>query len=406
MQILLVGLVAFAGGASAQEPTALTAEEAVARALEANAQLAVQAAELAATEAEAKAAGRPEPLRIGLSPATIIAQLEAAVSSVLDLSGRRRWASRAARHELAAAVAGNEEFRLELAAATRSSYTALRLAQERVTLAGEQAAVVRRTRDAVARLVEVGMSRRIDLDRAETALREAELEQQAAEAEVRQSEAGLATLLALPPETALLAADPLPPTGPPLPPGPELQARALAARPAMVRMDELARAALAQVGVTAAERKPDLELSLEREEGVNFGRALLDFPLVDFGTLKHGKRAARARAEGALAEVKVVEAEIREEVQSARDALAAAAEREAGLTEDLLPRQADVVARLQRGQAAGSVSLPDVLEAQSTLNELRAKWLEAVSDRLNSQVRLERSLGAPLEATVDGSPGQ
>jgi cobalt-zinc-cadmium efflux system outer membrane protein len=174
----------------------------------------------------------------------------------------------------------------------------------------------------------------------------------------------------------------------------------------MVRMDELARAALAQVGVAAAERKPDLELSLEREEGVNFGRALLDFPLVDFGTLKHGKRAARARAEGALAEVKVVEAEIREEVQSARDALAAAAEREAGLTEDLLPRQADVVARLQRGQAAGSVSLPDVLEAQSTLNELRAKWLEAVSDRLNSQVRLERSLGAPLEATVDGSPGQ
>jgi len=129
------------------------------------------------------------------------------------------------------------------------------------------------------------------------------------------------------------------------------------------------------------------------EDGVNFGRALLDLPLIDFGTIKYGKRAARARAEAAVAEVKVIESEVRQEVQSAADALTAASVQEARLTAELIPQQTDIVARLQRGYEAKSVTLLDVLEGQATLQELRLKWLEAVGDRLDAQVRLDRAIG-------------
>jgi outer membrane protein TolC len=398
--------LALAAAAAPEGVTAYTLDGAVARALEANAQLAVQAAEVAAARAEAKAAGRPDPLRLALSPASIIEQLEAAVSAVLDLSGRRKWASRAARHELAAAVAGNDEFRLELAAAARATYWELRLAQEGVALVGDQTGLAQQTRDAAARLAEAGVGRRIDLDRAENDLREAQLELLAATAEVRQAQSRLALLLALPPETELVATDAIPVELPVLASGPDLQAQALATRPAMVQTDELARAALARIGVAGAERKPDLELSLEREEGISFGRALLDLPLIDFGTIRYGKRAARARAEGAVAGVKVIEGEIRQEVQSAADALDAASRLEGRLADGLIPQQADIVARLQRGYDARSVTLLDMLEGQSTLQALRLKWLEAVGDRLEAQTRLERALGAATKETEDDSDRQ
>jgi outer membrane protein TolC len=399
---MLAGLaLALTAPVHADEALTLTVEQAIVRALDSNAQLAVRAAELAAVRAEAKAASKPEPLRLALSPASIIQQLEAAVSAVLDLSGRRKWASRAARHELAAAVAGNEEFRLELVASTQAGYWDLRLAQERVVLIGEQAALAQQTRDAAARLEEAGVGKRIDLDRAENDLREAQLEQRASLAEVRQAQAKLAMLLGLPPEAQLTAADAIPADVPTPASGAELQARALASRPAMVRMDELARAALARIGIAGAERRPDLELSLEREEGVNFGRALLDLPLIDFGTIRHGKRAARARAEAALAEAKVVEAEIRQEVQSAADSLAAATQRETQLAAELIPRQSDIVARLQRGYEAKSVTLLDVLESEATLQELRLEWLEAVAGRVESQTRLDRAIGAAMKETED-----
>ncbi len=400
MRLSIVGLIAV--GLSAPtwgEPSrlVLTAEEAVERALSENAEVVVRAAELAAAQAEAKAAGRPPPLSLSLSPATIWEQLEAAVSAVLDISGRRKWASRAARHELAATVAGNEEFRLELAASTRSSYWRLCAAQERLAVAEGQVRLAEELRQATARLVVAGVAKGVDRDRSDNQLAKARLESEQAQAAIRQAQTELATLLQLPPETEIQAADDLPEPGPGALRGADLQEIALASRPAMRRVGALAEAALARAGVAGAERYPDLELSLEREEELNFGRALLELPLIDFGTIRHGKRAAQARAEAALAEVDVVAAEIRQEVQSAADTLSAGRTTERCLREELIPRQEGIASRLQRGYEARSVSYLDVLEAQTQLQELRAEWLDAVMDRLDARVRLERALGASLE---------
>jgi cobalt-zinc-cadmium efflux system outer membrane protein len=395
IELLAVAFVAPTWG----EPSrlVLTADEAVERALFENAEVAVRAAELAAAQAEAKAAGRPPPLTLSLSPATIWEQLEAAVSAVLDISGRRKWASRAARHELAATVAGNEEFRLELAASTRSSYWRLCVAQERMALAGDQVRLAEELQQSTTRLVAAGVAKGVDRDRSDNELAEARLESEQAQAAIRQAQTELATLLQLPPETEIQAADRLPEPGPGAPRGADLQELALASRPALRRVGALVRAALARAGVAGAERYPDLEFSLEREEELNFGRALLELPLIDFGTIKYGRRAARARAEAALIEVDVVEAEIRQEVQSAADTLSAARTAERRLREELIPRQEDIVSRLQHGYEARSVNFLDVLEAQTMLQELRAEWLDAVMDRLDAHVRLERALGVALE---------
>ncbi len=120
---------------------------------------------------------------------------------------------------------------------------------------------------------------------------------------------------------------------------------------------------------------------------------------MDFGTIKHGKRAAKARANAALAEVVVVEAEIREEVQHAVDTLLAAVAAEARLRDELIPRQTDIVGRLQRGYDARAVNYLDLSHAQGTLQDLRNQWLDAVTDRLDALVRLERAVGTPLEET-------
>ncbi len=397
--LLVVAVVSPTWGAPS--PLVLTVDEAVERALSGNAEMAVRAAELKAAEAEAKAAGRPAPLTLSLSPATIWEALEAAVSAVVDISGRRKWASRAARHELTAAIAGNEEFRLELAAAARSSYWRLCVAQEHLALAEERARLAQELQESTARLVAAGVGRGVDRDRSDNEVAKARLEAERARAEIRQAQTELAALLYLPPETEIQPADDLPDGAVETPPGGELQKIALASRPAMRRVGALAEAALARAGVAGVERYPDLGISLEREDEVNFGRALLELPLIDFGTIKHGKRAARARAEAALAQVDVVEAEIRQEVQSAGDSLSAARTAERQLRDELVPRQEEIVGRLQRGYEKRSVTYLDVLDAQTTLNELRVEWLDAVVNRLDAKVRLERALGASLEGIAN-----
>ncbi len=384
--------------ANAQQQTIeLTVDGAVTMAMSHNVQMSVQAAELMAATAEAKAAGRPEPIRLSLSPASIWDNLEAAVSAVLDLSGRRKWASRAARHELAATVAGNEEFRLELAAATRSTYWHLRSSQERLMLAGENLAVVLEIQTAFARLVEEGMGRQVDLDQATSDSSAARGEQELAAASVREAQADLAMLIGVAPETDIAASDDLDLSLPTLPSGPELQDVALGSRPAMRRVQSLARASLASAHIAGAEHYPDLEVSLEREEGVNFGRGLLDLPLIDFGSIRHGKRAAHAYAQAAVAEVDVIEAEIRQEVQSAAVALKAAMQCERRLAAELLPRGEDLLGRLERAREAGSINRLEVLEARGQLMELRFEWLDAVEERLTATVRVERAVGLTME---------
>ena len=388
-------------GAVKADPIEMTLDEAVQRALSQNAEMAIRVAELAAAQAEAKAAARPAPLTLSLSPASIWEQFEATISSILDISGRRKWASRAARHEVAATVAGNEEFALELAANVRSSYWRLKIAQERLVLAEEQVSLAEAILRSTERLVAAGVAMGIDRDRAANELAGARVDASGARARIREAQIELGGLLYLPVETPIAAADPLPAAGENPMSGADLQEVALASRPAMRKVGALAKAALAHAGIASAEGYPDLEVSLEREEGVNFGRALLELPLIDFGTIKHGKRAAKARTEAALAAVDVVEAEIRQEVQSAANGLVATREIEKRLNDELIPCQQDLVARLRRGYEARSVNYLDLLEAQAALQDLRCQWIDAVLERVDSHVRLERALGKPLEETSD-----
>ena len=380
-----------------EQALTLTLEEAVQRALVQNAEMAARAAKAVAAEAEATSAGRPPPLQLSLSPATIIEELEAAVVAVLDISGRRKWASRAARHELAAVLAGNEEFHLELVAGVKSTYWRLRVAQERLAVAQSGVTISEEVRRSADRLLQAGMGRRVDLDRAASGLDRARLTERQAAAAVRGAQTDLARLMYVPPESAIIATDALPVAAPSLPPGPDLQRLALETRPAMRKMSALVEAARARVGLARTERAPSFEVSLEREEEVNFGRALLELPLVDFGTIRHGTRAARADVQAAKQDAEVVQAEIRAEVQSAADALAAESVVVQRLRDDVLPRQADIVQRLQRGFERRAVSYADLLQAQAELNEVREQWLQTTTAWLEAQARLERAVGAPLE---------
>ena len=71
------------------------------------------------------------------------------------------------------------------------------------------------------------------------------------------------------------------------------------------------------------------------------------------------------------------------------------------LNDELIPCQQDLVARLRRGYEARSVNYLDLLEAQAALQDLRSQWIDAVLERVDSHVRLERALGKPLEETSD-----
>ncbi len=377
-------------------PLPLTAAQAVELALQQNAALAVRAAEAEAALAQARSLGKPPPIEFSLSLTSIIEELEWVVSKLFGFVGKRKYQSQAARAQHAALVAGNAEFLLELTAATRAAYWSLMLADRAIENADTKVRQTEQVRDATQALLAAGAGMQIDVDRAETEVAAAQQQLTSAQTTRHEANAELAFLIGERPDRELTPTDVPQPETRALPPGPQLQSLALERRPAVTRLEALAEAARQGVKLARAERIPGIAIGATQEDEVRFGFLELSFPLIDFGSIRYGALSAQWSAKAVRAELDVTRHKIRTEVEVALTRLTDARQQLDTITVDRLPRQQRLLQRVRAGYNERALILLDLLDAQRTLNDLRAEQLEALEAYYTAAAGLERALGVPL----------
>lgn len=401
-RLLCIALLTWATvrGLSAQEPPEqplpLTAAEAVELALGQNAALRVRAAEVEAARERATSLGKPPPIEFSLSLTSIIEELEWVVSKLFGFIGQRKYASKAARAEHAALIAGNAEFLLELTAATKAAYWSLALADRAIDIADTKVQQSEQIRDATQALVDAGAGMQLDVARAEAELLAAEQEAISTRTMRQAANATLALLLGERPHRLLIPTEEAARADRDLPSGEVLQEVALAERPAVTRLQALAQAARQGINIARAERIPRIAIGATREDEVRFGFLDFSFPLIDLGSIRHSVRSARWTEKAIRAELEVTRQQIRVEVEGALTRLTEANQRLTTITAERIPRQEEIVARVRTGYDLQALILLDLLDAQRQLNDLRTEQLAAWDDYFTAAAGLERAIGVPL----------
>jgi len=212
-------------------------------------------------------------------------------------------------------------------------------------------------------------------------------------------------LLGMPAGTGILALDEPQPDQSPLPDRQALTALAETRRPAVAQVVALAEAAEAGVGLAKSERRPELGVGIEFDELQLFGAASLEFPLIDFGSIRHAVRASRASAEAAKGQVAVVRQQLAMEVDTSLSRLDEATSRLRAIEADQLPRRRELLDGLTRQYDGGAVDVLDVIDARRAFNRVREEHLQARLDVLVSLTGLERTVGVPFREFPAGADG-
>ena len=331
------------------------------------------------------------------------------VSWELDLWGKYRNATSAARSRLAASQSAWAALRLTLAGQVASAYFQLRsldlqLATAERTLQSRQAALtINQAR------YEAGLISELDLTQAQTVVETARTALFRTRTSIESAEGSLAALLGRSPRDILLnrlergrALEDLP-APPVIPAG--VPSTLLARRPDLIEAEQNLAAANADVGVARAAWLPSISLTgalgVISPQLADLFRSPLDthsyggsaaVPLIDFGRVRAGVEASQAQLKEQYA---AYEQAILNAFSDVRGALAA--QRESALVVASLEqqvrqfRQALHLARLRYDN--GYSSYLDVLDAERSLFQSEMDLATARSDRLVSVVRVCMALG-------------
>ena len=317
---------------------------------------------------------------------------EVAVRQPLDLFGRR-----AARRDVAeAAVAAEESARYQVALVLRGmvriAFAEAVAAERALATALEDLAAAAELEQLVSRRADLGEAREVDRLRFGIERQRAEARVESVEVARRAARRALDILAGGGlPANAELAADTAPPTVPPID-----AALAAVERHARLRIaDALVRQREAELRLALANRRPDVEIGVAREEeldkvanGVQVG---IGIPL--FGWNRGAVAAARAAVERARAERAAVVRELSAEINAAHAELEAATRRLQRLDSELLPRSRRGVEIAELAFRHGETSLLDLLDVRRTHIALQQEQLEALREMAAAQARLEQLTG-------------
>jgi cobalt-zinc-cadmium efflux system outer membrane protein len=374
----------------------LTLEAAVQRTLSSNPGLRAASLEVDARTALARQAARlPNPTleteaeNVGSSGAEA-AVLTASIAQLVELGGdrgaRRRLASREAdlaRTDAAAA-------RIDYVRFARVRFAEAAAAQARLNLAETAEALARRSLEVTAEQVDAGDRSPVDETRAELQVAEASAERASAAAERTAAFARLAALWAAEPDFSAVEALPVPE---PLPEFDTLDSRLTGSAALALWSIEVDRREAA-LRLERAQRIPDLTLSAGYRRFSGTGdRAfvgVLSLPLPLFSTNRGGTSAARSRLLAAEADRDAAAAAARADLAAVYGEAAAAYAESVSFRDDVLPRAEDVVARIEEGYREGKFALLDVLDAQRTLADARARYAGALAAFHIATAEIER----------------
>ncbi|KAA3649850.1 MAG: RND transporter [Proteobacteria bacterium] len=332
----------------------------------------------------------------------------------LDLWGRYRQASEAARADVLAAVAARRTVALSLSAEVASRYFALLAIDERVRVLTQTRASRTDSAALLRRRLEAGSVAQFDVLQAEAAVSQVAADLASALSEQRRTEATLAVLLGRSPRAMFDEALPRGPARdtPVLVPA-GLPAELLSRRPDLIEAEQALVAATARIGEAEAQRLPAISLtaSLGREStdfsnlldanaGVFSLVAGITQPIWDAGRLKRNVEVAEARA--AQARIRYTQA-VADAFADVRRALAA----QRGAM-DSRTAQASRVEALQAAldQAqmrfdAGLVSRLEVLDTERSLLDAQLALTNAAAAQKTAIADLFRALGGGWQTGIE-----
>jgi len=375
----------------------LTLEAALERALARSPVLAAAAKEVEAQQAAARQAGaRHNP---ALSATVEDTRPDTRTSTVtldipLELGGKR--AARLGAAERAASVASAEldDVRAELRARAIGAFFGVLVAQQGVELAVGSVSLAERAADAVAKRVAAGKVSPVEATRARVDVANARLQQDEAAAELQNARYRLATVLGEnAPDFDAVQGEARAPQRPALP---ELVAELEQAPQLLVgRLEAERRRALVEVERSKAQ--PDLTLSVggKRDAAAGRSQAVIGFsiplPLFDRNQgaiLEASRRAAKADDELQAARLRLL-AELQE--ASGRLALARASLRT--LEDAVLPAALEAYEAAGEGFDAGKFGFLEVIDAQRSLLQARARTLNTLAAAFQAAAAIDRITG-------------
>ncbi|GBC54752.1 heavy metal RND efflux outer membrane protein, CzcC family [Stutzerimonas stutzeri] len=392
----------------AQAADPLRLEEAVARALASHPSIVAERAQLQAVQARADREGLPPPYIIGGEVENVAgtgslrgvdsAETTLRIGRVIELGGKREARQTLGRAEVREQEHRADTVRIDLASLTATRFIEVLAKQQRLEYAEERIQQAEHTRREVAAWVTAARNPESDLQAAEIALAEAELDRESAEHELASAKMTLAASWgALMPDFGEVVGDlQFLPTVEPF--------EALAARLSMT--PELRAARLqadtiaARSRIAEASAKPDIDVSLgvRRMEAFNDHGLVMSVSVPLGSRTRSGYSVAQANAELAALEARR-DAERFERHQALFERyqeLVHARHELESLRTNMIPKAENALATTRRGFEAGRFSFISLAQAQKTLFDLRARAVEASSRYHLLLVEVER-----LTATVE-----
>ncbi|WP_018413289.1 efflux transporter outer membrane subunit [Methyloversatilis thermotolerans] len=345
--------------------------------------------------------------------------LNAGASWELDLFGGLRRGAEASAAELQAAAAATDAVRIAISAHVADSYIAIRTLQAQRSVLDRQIETQRRLLELVTLLNARGLVADLQKDQSEAALASVEAERPALDAALDAALNGLDILLGAQPGTwrDSLSAPADIPAAPAVDTagGP---ASLLRRRPDLFAAERRVAAANARIGVATADYYPQLSLSALFGFATAGGGGLISsgaqqyqlgtglrWRLFDFGRVDAAVAQAQGQRAEALAAYRLAALRATEEVENALSALLNR-EQQAQRLEDAESAQARARAAAEAAWRSGTVSLIEVLDADSRLLRARQARLDAQSGAARAAVACFRALGGGWNApaATDG-PG-
>jgi cobalt-zinc-cadmium efflux system outer membrane protein len=384
---------------SAPQPISLA--EALARAAQANPDVAVARLNVRVAEAGIQSAGQLSNPTVSGSYGPDAPTWIGAIDLKLPVLGQRGTAVAAAERERDTARAEVATRELTVQAAARRAYFALAAAQAQAQFAAEASKLSRELEEMSIKKFETGSAPRLEVEQAGVTRRQAEQEQLDRETAANTAQVELGKLLGT--ESELQAQDPLLPI-PEAPPLAQLIDRA-AQHPEVqsLRRQQDAALARAQRERTAVRPLPDVAVAFQGGEpagavhdpsqptiGVRYTLAF-ELPILSWNGGRIGAEVAQASV--AAAQAAAAEQRLRNEIRAARARWEAASKRARAYAEELVPAALRLLEMARTGYQLGRAPLYSVLQAQGEVTAARVRGVDAASEAQKAFADLEEAAG-------------
>lgn len=319
----------------------------------------------------------------------------ATVDFPLELGGKREARVSAAQRSRDLAQFELSHAKAQLRASVTAAYFAVFIAQERAKLAGSSAELAATGAAAVSRRVSAGKVSPVDATRAQVDQANAQLETIEAQAQLTTARQVLASLWGdAEPQFGLVGGDigatpqraPLAELSRQLDEAPSL----LAARAELERRKAL-------VDVEQSKAVPDLTLSVGAKRDNELGRTQaivgISVPLPLFDRNQGAIHEASRRADKASDEYQAARTRVLAELQQASTQLYVARTSLQSLQATVLPAAQQAYESAGKGFEAGKFGFLDVIDAQRSLLQARARYLSTLSTAYQAAAAIDRLLG-------------